>query len=105
MPYKEFTDEDLKVRWSIGEVADIVDQYTSALRYWETEFPWLKPKKNRSGDRYYNKQQVNQVITIHMLLHKMGMTIDGVRQAHELNYIQELKELYNDRKETRLLRG
>lgn len=102
MPYKEIKEEDLKVYWTIGEVAEILGEYTSALRYWETEFPWLNPKKNKKGNRQYTKKDINQISDIHLLLHKIGMTAEGVRQAYELNYIQEIKDLYHARREARL---
>jgi DNA-binding transcriptional MerR regulator len=49
------------------------------LRYWESEFPDLHPKKNRAGNRSYREKDIRMVITIRDLLYKQGFTIQGAR--------------------------
>ncbi len=50
------------------------------LRYWETEFPQLKPDKGKSGQRLYSRKDLNHVIRIKSLLYKEGYTISGARR-------------------------
>ncbi len=50
------------------------------LRYWETEFPQLKPDKGRSGQRRYKKKDLDHVLLIKQLLYKEGYTISGARK-------------------------
>lgn len=89
MPYIEREIE--KVYFTISEVAEIVFQATSALRFWETEFSWLSPKKGKKGNRKYTSEDLIIVTDINYLLNIMGMTCKGVRQAHEFGYIKDLK--------------
>ena len=49
------------------------------LRYWESEFPDLRPKKNRAGNRSYREKDIRMVMTIRDLLYKQGYTIQGAR--------------------------
>ena len=92
MPYKET--ETQKVYWKIEEVAAMVHQATSALRFWEKEFDWLEPRKNKHGHRQYNREDVQKVLDINLLLNGMGMTIKGVNLAHAHDMIPDLKKLY-----------
>ena len=50
------------------------------LRYWETEFPQLKPDKGRSGQRLYKKKDLDHILQIKCLLYKEGYTISGARK-------------------------
>jgi len=52
----------------------------STLRYWETEFTNLKPKKNRHGDRAYTKKDIQVIDRIYFLVKKKGFTIDGAKK-------------------------
>ena len=56
MPYKETKVE--KVYFTIGEVAKMFSVNTSLIRYWEKEFDVIKPKKNKKGNRLFNKQDI-----------------------------------------------
>jgi len=96
MPYKERTDEDLKVYWTIGEVADIIGEFTSLLRFWEDEFPQLKPKKNRIGNRHYTRKDIHLVLDIHFLTKKVGLGLEGARKVFELGLLDKYKEMYNE---------
>ncbi len=69
-----------KLFYKIGEVSKIVDVEPYVLRYWETEFPFLKPRKNKSGQRVYVKKDVELLLTIKDLLYRERYTIEGVRK-------------------------
>ena len=69
-----------KLFFKIGEVADIVGVKPHALRYWETEFPALRPKKTRGSHRQYSRRDVELAMLIRQLLHDEGYTIPGARK-------------------------
>lgn len=69
-----------KLFFKIGEVADIVGVKAHALRYWETEFPALRPKKTRGAHRQYSRKDVELAMLIRQLLHDEGYTIPGARK-------------------------
>ena len=69
-----------KLFFKIGEVADIVGVKPHALRYWETEFPALRPKKTRGAHRQYGRKDVELAMLIRQLLHDEGYTIPGARK-------------------------
>jgi DNA-binding transcriptional MerR regulator len=66
--------------FAIGEVADLCDVKPHVLRYWEQEFPQLKPIKRRGNRRYYQQHDVVLVRKIRELLYEKGFTINGARQ-------------------------
>ena len=69
-----------KLFFRIGEVSDLTRTKPYVLRYWETEFPMLKPAKSRTGHRLYRRQDVETVFEIKRLLYEEGFTIDGARK-------------------------
>ena len=69
-----------KLYYSIGEVADMFNVSKSLVRYWETEFPTLKPHKNSKGDRRFTKQNIEQIKEIYHLVKEKGYTLDGAKQ-------------------------
>jgi DNA-binding transcriptional MerR regulator len=69
-----------KLFYKIGEVSRIVGVEPYVLRYWETEFPFLKPRKNKSGQRVYIKKDVEFLLYIKRLLYQERYTIEGVRK-------------------------
>lgn len=69
-----------KLFFKIGEVADIVGVKPHALRYWETEFQALRPKKTRGAHRQYSRKDVELAMLIRQLLHDEGYTIPGARK-------------------------
>ena len=69
-----------KLFYKIGEVSRIVGVEPYVLRYWETEFPFLKPRKNKSGQRVYIKKDVEFLLYIKRLLYQDRYTIEGVRK-------------------------
>lgn len=70
-----------KLLYSMGEVSELFDVKPSLLRYWEEQFPTLKPKRNKKGNRLYSPQDVEQLKTIYHLVKERGMTIDGAKKA------------------------
>ncbi len=70
-----------KLYFRIGEVAELCRVETYVLRFWQTEFPQLAPKKSGTGQRLYRKRDVEMALRIKRLLHEEGYTIPGARQA------------------------
>ena len=69
--------------FTIGEVSQLCDVKPHVLRYWEQEFPQLKPVKRRGNRRYYQRQDVLTIRQIRALLYDQGFTITGARQRLE----------------------
>jgi len=69
-----------KLYFRIGEVATLCRLPAYVLRFWETEFPQLKPVKSSTGQRMYRKRDVESVLRIKQLLYEQGFTISGARQ-------------------------
>lgn len=69
-----------KLFYKIGEVSKIVDVEPYVLRYWETEFPFLVPRKSKSGQRIYSKKDIDLILDIKKLLYEEKFTIDGARR-------------------------
>lgn len=74
-----------KLYYSIGEVAKAFDVNTSLLRYWEQEFPILRPKKNKKGNRYFTPEDLKNLKIIYHLVKEKGYTLDGARIALTTN--------------------
>lgn len=70
-----------KLYYSIREVARHTGVEPHVLRYWESEFPTLKPRRNRAGTRTYRRRDVDEILAIKTLLHEEGYRIDGARKA------------------------
>jgi DNA-binding transcriptional MerR regulator len=69
--------------FTIGEVSELCSVKPHVLRYWEQEFPQLKPVKRRGNRRYYQRQDVLIIRQIRGLLYEQGFTIGGARQQLE----------------------
>ena len=69
-----------KVYFRIGEVSDLVGVDQHVLRYWETEFKVIRPRRAKSNQRLYRKQDVENLLLIKSLLHSEGYTISGARK-------------------------
>ena len=69
-----------KLYYSISEISQITELKQYVLRYWETEFSILKPKKNKAGNRIYKEEDLNLIIEIKNLLHNRKFTIKGAQQ-------------------------
>jgi DNA-binding transcriptional MerR regulator len=70
-----------KLYFRIGEVARLCGVETYVLRFWETEFPQLRPGKSGTGQRLYRKREVELALRVRRLLHDEGYTIAGARQV------------------------
>ena len=93
-----------KLYYSISEVAGMFGVSNSLLRFWESEFDLLKPKKNKKGDRKYTEKDIHHVRMIYHLVKEKGYTLEGAKRelkekrAHlsqKFEYIEKLKELKN----------
>jgi DNA-binding transcriptional MerR regulator len=102
MPYKERKVE--KLYYSIGEVANMFDVNTSLIRFWEKEFDIIKPHKNKKGNRFFTKQDINNIQLIHHLVKEKGMTLNGAKKklkenrddtAKNFEVIKSLNEIKN----------
>jgi DNA-binding transcriptional MerR regulator len=78
MAYKEKEIE--KLYYSIGEVAEIFNVAPSLIRFWESEFDIIKPKKNRKGNRQFTREDIDNVKTIFHLVKEKGFTLQGAKE-------------------------
>src|ERR687894_1622672 len=72
--------EPVQEFFSIGEVCDLTDLKPHVLRYWESQFRFLNPAKNRSGNRVYQRREIELIMLVKHLLYTEKYTIDGARQ-------------------------
>ena len=79
------TNKDLKKYYSIQEVAKMYDVNESLLRYWETEFPQLKPRRAGRDIRQYSKDDVKLIGVIHDLVKRRGMKLAAARDMLRKN--------------------
>ena len=86
MPYKEREIE--KQYYTIGEVAEMFDVAASLIRFWETEFEQLSPRKNKKGNRQYTKQDIETLRTIYHLVKERGYTIQGAKDVLKNKSVQ-----------------
>ncbi|HAS18079.1 MAG: hypothetical protein A2Z60_02920 [Nitrospirae bacterium RIFCSPLOWO2_02_42_7] len=70
----------MKLFYKISEVSKITGLEAYVLRYWETEFPVLSPRKNRGGQRVYEQKDINTIMGIKKMLYEEGYTIAGARK-------------------------
>ena len=86
MPYKEFKPE--KLYYTIGEVAELLGENTSLVRFWAQKFPeFIKPARNKKGNRLFTADDVSNFKLIYYLVKERGMTLDGA-----LNRMKDNKE-------------
>ena len=74
------TDEPVQEFFSIGEVCTLTGLKPHVLRYWESQFRFLNPAKNRSGNRVYQRREIELIMLVKHLLYTEKYTIDGARQ-------------------------
>ena len=79
------SNKPLKLFHSLTEVARMFEIPESTLRFWETQFPTLQPKKAGGGIRQYRQEDIEQVRLIHHLVKEEGMTLQGARQRLKEN--------------------
>lgn len=80
-----------KQYYSIGEVATMFRENQSLIRYWETEFDILEPRKNRKGDRFFRPVDIKNLVLIYDLLRRRKFTIEGAKEFLKKNKKAEEK--------------
>src|ERR1051325_9619731 len=83
MAYKEF--EVTKLYYSIGDVAEMFNVSASLIRFWETEFDILKPKRNRKGNRLFTPEDIKNLKVIYHLVKERGFTLEGTKKKLKAN--------------------
>ncbi|MFZ9503579.1 MAG: MerR family transcriptional regulator [Cyclobacteriaceae bacterium] len=100
MAYKEKEIE--KLYYSIGEVAEIFNVAPSLIRFWESEFEIIQPKKNRKGNRQFTKEDIDNVRLIFHLVKEKGFTLQGAKEMikndsvamkDKMEFIESLKQI------------
>ena len=86
MPTK--TNQDLKLYYSIKEVADIFKVRPSLLRYWETMFPKIHPKTTSRGVRQYTKEDIEEIRLVYNMVKVRGFKLESARKAIYANHEQ-----------------
>lgn len=99
------TEKDIKIFYSISEVAQMFDVTETLLRFWEREFPQIAPKKGGRGVRQYTKKDIEQIRTIYNLVKVRGLKLSAAREVlknnkeGEENTAEVVERLRNIRKE------
>jgi len=78
-----------KIYFTIGDVASIFQVNTSLIRFWESEFPMLKPHKNVRGERKYTRKDLSVIAQIYKLVKEEGYTLDGARKHFKSSQIDK----------------
>lgn len=79
------TNKDLKLYYSIKEVAKLLSVTETTLRYWETVFPQVSPYKGANGVRRYTKEDIKILRTIHYLVKERGLTLSGAKKQFNMS--------------------
>lgn len=92
------TKADSKLYYSISEAAGLTQVKPHVLRYWETQFRMLRPKKNKAGTRMYRRRDLKLILMIKELLYDQGFTISGAKKKlqDERDAIRDQLELSFD---------
>jgi len=101
MAYKEKEIE--KIYYSIGEVAELFNVAPSLIRFWESEFEIINPKKNRKGNRQFTKEDIENVRTIYHLVKQKGFTLQGAKELlkGDSQSVRDKMEIYESLKKIR----
>jgi DNA-binding transcriptional MerR regulator len=101
MAYKEKEIE--KIYYSIGEVAEQFNVAPSLIRFWESEFEIIQPKKNRKGNRQFTKEDIENVRTIYHLVKQKGFTLQGAKDMlrNDTQSVKDKMEIYDSLKKIR----
>jgi len=92
-----------KLYYTIGEVAEMFEVSRSLLRYWENEFSFLSPRKNKKGDRLFAKENIQQIQIIYNLVKVRGFTLEGAKQelkkeranlTEQFNLVERMKTIH-----------
>lgn len=100
-----------KLYYSISEVAEILQENTSLVRYWANSFPeFIKPKRNAKGNRLFTNDDVENFKTVHHLVNNEGLTLEGVQKrmsnapkvaVNQMKILSTLKSIREDLNEIR----
>ena len=82
-----------KQYYAIGEVAAMLKTSVSKVRFWEIEFDVLRPKKNKRGDRFFTRQDIEYLKVIYHLLKEKGYTIEGARKQLQQNPEKQFEKM------------
>jgi DNA-binding transcriptional MerR regulator len=93
MSYEQ--DKTEKLFYTISEVADLFDVNASLIRFWEKEFPAIKPTTNKKGNRLYTKKEIELISKIYDLVKEKGFTLQGAKEQMKST---RLKKQTNDTK-------
>jgi DNA-binding transcriptional MerR regulator len=74
-----------KIYYTIGEVAELFEVNASLIRFWENEFDFLSPLKNKKGNRLFTKEDINKIRIIYHLVKEKGYTLQGAREKIKRN--------------------
>lgn len=85
-------DKDLKIYYSIGEVAKMFELNEPTLRFWEKEFDFIRPKTNAKGVRFYKKEDIESIRLVYYLVKEKGLTLKGARQKLRDNKKNTIRE-------------
>ena len=101
MAYKEKEIE--KIYYSIGEVAEQFNVAPSLIRFWESEFEIIQPKKNRKGNRQFTREDIENVRTIYHLVKQKGFTLQGAKEIlrNDTSAVRDKMEIYDSLKKIR----
>ncbi|OGW52154.1 MAG: hypothetical protein A2Z50_05460 [Nitrospirae bacterium RBG_19FT_COMBO_42_15] len=97
-----------KLFYKIGEVSKITGMESYVLRYWESEFPFLHPRKNKAGQRVYLGKDIDTILKIKKMLYEEGFTIAGVKKKFNVEpeadaeskfYTKAIKKVKKDLKD------
>ena len=94
--------KELKLYYSIGEVAKMFNVNESLLRFWEKEFPFITPKKAGGNVRQYRKEDIENIRLVYHLVKEKGLTLQGAKQKLKVSKdtsIRTTEELASMRKE------
>lgn len=100
LSYKEPKIE--KIYYSIGEVAEMFQVNPSLIRYWESQFEIIKPRKTAGGKRHYTQKDIEQIHLVYHLVKEKGMTLAGAQQKirdnrtdtdHDHEIIRKLQQI------------
>lgn len=89
-----------KLFYKIGEVGRITGVETYVLRYWESEFPFLRLRKSRSGQRLYVKKDIELISEVRRLLYDERYTIEGVKKRFSESHLKVIDTEVKEQKES-----
>ncbi|MDE7129690.1 MAG: MerR family transcriptional regulator, partial [Alistipes sp.] len=70
-----------KLLYSMGEVTEMFDVNASLIRYWESKFDCIRPRKNKKGNRLFTPEDVENLKLIYHLVKEIGMTLEGAKRT------------------------